>query len=134
MSEMWAAALAELLALERKIFRKLNETIDITRELAEAVDREDQVSVQMLLSNRQMPLLELQELNAAVDLKRCDLSGEDEESFDWLIVGGGEPETPEEKEVADQLALNRRVLTQLAELDQRVNEKLCREKSLYRKR
>lgn len=134
MSEMWTAALAELLALERKIFRKLSETIGITRELAEAVDREDQVSVRMLLSNRQMPLLELQELNAAVDLKRCDLSGEDEESFDWLIVNGGEPDTPEEKEVADQLAQNRRVLAQLAELDQRVNEKLCREKSLYRKR
>ncbi len=134
MSEMWEEALVGLLALERRIFRKLNETIGITQELAEAVDREDQVSVRMLLSNRQAPLLELQELNAAVDLKRCDLSGEDEAAFDRLVTQDGTSETPEEKEVSNQMALNRRILEQLAELDRRVNEKLCREKSVYRKR
>lgn len=134
MSKIWEEALAELLALERRIFRKFNETVEITRELAEAVDREDQVSVKMLLSSRQAPLLELQELNAAVELKRCDLSGEDEAAFDRLIVERGTPETPAEKDVAEQVALNRRLLEQLAELDRRVNEKLCREKSVYRKR
>lgn len=134
MSRIWEEALAGLLALERRIFRKFNETMEITRELAEAVDREDQVSVKMLLSSRQTPLLELQELNAAVELKRCDLSGEDEAAFDRLIVERGTPETPAEKDVAEQVALNRRLLEQLAELDRRVNEKLCREKSVYRKR
>lgn len=134
MSKMWDETLAELLALERRIFRKFNETMEITRELAEAVDREDQVSVKMLLSSRQVPLMELQELNAAVELKRCDLSGDDKAAFDRLITDGGAPETPAEKEVADQMALNHRILKQLAELDQRVNEKLCREKSVYRKR
>lgn len=134
MSKIWEEALAGLLALERRIFRKFNETMEITRELAEAVDREDQVSVKMLLSSRQTPLLELQELNAAVELKRCDLSGEDEAAFDRLIVERGTPETPAEKDVAEQVALNRRLLEQLAELDRRVNEKLCREKSVYRKR
>jgi len=134
MSKIWEETLAELLALERRIFRKLNETMEITRELAEAVDREDQVSVKMLLSSRQAPLLELQELNAAAELKRCDLSGEDEAAFDRLITEHGAPETPAEKYVAEQMALNRRLLKQLAELDRRVNEKLCREKSIYRKR
>ena len=133
MSEVWNAALGQLLPLERKIFRKLNEAMDITKELAEAVDRQDQVAVRMLLSSRQRPLLELQELNATVDLKRCDLTGEDEEDFDWLIVQRGEPDGPAEREVAEQVALNRRTLEQLAELDRRVNEKLCREKSSYRK-
>lgn len=134
MSKIWEETLAGLLALERRIFRKLNETMEITRELAEAVDREDPVSIKMLLSSRQTPLLELQELNAAMELKRCDLSGLDEAAFDRLITGGGEPETPAEKEVAEQMALNRRILNQLAELDRRVNEKLCREKSVYQKR
>ncbi len=134
MSEIWEETLAELLVLERRIFRKFDETLGITRELAEAVDREDQVSVKMLLSSRQAPLMELQELNAAVELKRCDLSGEDEAAFDRLIAEGGAPENPAEKEVTEQMALNRRILEQLAESDQRVNEKLCREKSVYRKR
>lgn len=126
--------MTELLVLERNIYRKLNEVAGITRELAEAVDREDQVSVRMLLSNRQTPLLELQGLNAAVDLKRCDLSGEDRTAFIRLVTQGGAPETPAEEKVASQVALNRRILKRLSELDQRVNEKLCRGKSIYRKR
>ena len=134
MSELWERSLPGLLALERSIARKLDEVMGVTRELAEAVDREDQVSVQILLTNRLRPLLELQELNAALELKRCDLSGPDEAAFDRLVKGGGAPETPEEREAAEQIALNRRLLEQLAELDRQINEKLCREKSIYRKR
>lgn len=131
MSEKWTQTLAELLALQRKVLRKLNEALGITRELAEAVEREDQVSVRLLLSSRQMPLLELQELDAAMDLKRCELSGADEAAFDRLVTRRGAAEDPAEQELADQLARNRRVLEQLTELDRRVSEKLCRERSIY---
>ena len=110
MSEKWTQTLAELLALQRKVLRKLNEALGITRELAEAVEREDQVSVRLLLSSRQMPLLELQELDAAMDLKRCELSGADEAAFDRLVTRRGAAEDPAEQELADQLARNRRVL------------------------
>ena len=133
MSEKWTQTLAELLALQRKVLRKLNEAMGITRELAEAVEREDQVSVRLLLSSRQMPLLELQELDAAMDLKRCELSGADEAAFDRLVTRRGAAEDPAEQELADQLARNRRVLEQLTELDRRVSEKLCRERSIYRR-
>ncbi|MEA4994396.1 hypothetical protein SDC9_58320 [bioreactor metagenome] len=134
MSELWERALPGLLVLERSIFRKLSEVIGITRELAEAVDREDQVSVRMLLTGRHRPLLELQELNAALELKRCDLSGEDEAAFDRLLKQSGPPRSEAEREAAEQIAQNRRALEQLAELDRHVNEKLCRDKSFYRKR
>lgn len=131
MSEKWTQTLSELSALQGKILRKLNETLGITRELTEAVDREDQVSVRLLLSSRQMPILELQELNAAMDLKRCELSGADEAAFDRLVTRRGAAETPEEAELAEQLARNRRLLEQLSEMDRRVSEKLCRERSIY---
>ena len=133
MSEKWTQTLAELLALQRKVLRKLNEALGITRELAEAVERVDQVSVRLLLSSRQMPLLELQELDAAMDLKRCELSGADEAAFDRLVTRRGAAEDPAEQELADQLARNRRVLEQLTQLDRRVSEKLCRERSIYRR-
>ena len=133
MSEKWTQTLAELLALQRKVLRKLNEALGITRELAEAVEREDQVSVRLLLSSRQMPLLELQELDAAMDLKRCELSGADEAAFDRLVTRRGAAEDPAEQELADQMARNRRVLEQLTQLDRRVSEKLCRERSIYRR-
>ena len=127
MSEKWTQTLAELLALQRKVLRKLNEALGITRELAEAVEKK------LLLSSRQMPLLELQELDAAMDLKRCELSGADEAAFDRLVTRRGAAEDPAEQELADQLARNRRVLEQLTQLDRRVSEKLCRERSIYRR-
>ncbi|WP_312939081.1 hypothetical protein [Oscillibacter sp.] len=134
MSALWEKVLPELLVLERSIFRKLGEVIGITRELAEAVDREDPVSVGLLLTGRHRPLLELQELNAALELKRCDLSGEDEAAFDRLVKQSGQPQNEAEREIAEQIAQNRRALEQLAKLDRYVSEKLCREKSFYRKR
>ena len=89
--------------------------------------------LRLLLSSRQMPLLELQELDAAMDLKRCELSGADEAAFDRLVTRRGAAEDPAEQELADQLARNRRVLEQLTQLDRRVSEKLCRERSIYRR-
>ena len=122
--------LKELAALQTRICAKLNETLDLSRELAEAVERQDQVSVKMLLSSRQKPILELQELYATLRLKRCDLSNEDEEDFERLI-SGGEAETEEERPVAAQQAANRRLLERLVELDRRINETLCKERSFY---
>lgn len=134
MSAMWEAALAELLALQYKIFRKLNETCGITKELAEAVSRGDGLSVKMLISSRQIPILELQELYSTVKLKSCDLSGEDKEAFDRLIVRQEPPQNAAEQEVANQMAANQRLLEQLVEMDQRVNQGVCQERSVYLKR
>ena len=41
------------LAAERAMYRALSEVQDITRELLDAVDRQDQVSVRLFLSMRQ---------------------------------------------------------------------------------
>ena len=51
--------LKELAALQMRICAKLNETLGLSQELAEAVERQDQVSVKLLLSSRQKPILEL---------------------------------------------------------------------------
>lgn len=120
-----------LSALEKRIYAKLNEVMGITRELAEAVNRQDRVAVQMLLSTRQQPVLELQDLRAEAALKRCDLSGESERQFDRLFAGE-EMDTPEEQALSAQLAANRRLLKRVVELDRTVSAQLCRRKSYYR--
>lgn len=122
--------LEEILALEKKMYAKLNETLWITEELVQAVDRQDQISVQMLLSARQQPVLELQELRAAAKLKRCDLSGGDEEEFDRMF-SGARPQTPAEAAVTDRLAVNHRLLERLVEQDRSINQRLCKERSYY---
>ena len=51
---------------ERKAYMKLGEVYDLTQQLAQAVDRRDEVSTKMLLGMRQEPLLELQEIEETV--------------------------------------------------------------------
>ena len=131
MSGLRERDLKELAALQMRICAKLNETLGLSQELAEAVERQDQVSVKLLLSSRQKPILELQELYAAIKLKRCDLSGGDEEDFDRLVSGGA-AETEEERPVAAQQAANQRLLERLIGLDRRLNEMLCKERSIYK--
>lgn|GEM_PF-977028 len=121
---------AEITALEKRICAKLNEIMGITQELAEAVNRRDRVAVQMLISNRQQPILDLQDLRALAQLKRCDLSGEDERQFDRLF-SDGEALTEAESALTGQLAANRRLLERAVELDRRVSEQMCRGKSYY---
>ena len=39
----------------KRIYTALNEALDLTRQLADAVDRDDQVATQMLIAMRQEP-------------------------------------------------------------------------------
>ena len=122
--------LEELLALEKKLYGKLTETTSLTKELGEAVERQDQASVRLLLSKRQTSVLELQELQAYIGLKRCDLSGDDGERFDALTAGLPALDAAE-RPVEAQVALNRRLLEQLVALDKRINLRLCGRRSCY---
>ncbi len=122
--------LNELLELERKLFSKLTETLGISQDLADAIDRQDSVSVNMLLSMRQRPILELQETSSYIDLKRLDLSPSSAERF-VALTSGSPANSPEEQPVADQISSNRRLLVRLVELDRRINTKLCGDASYY---
>ena len=104
--------------------------MSLTKELDEAVERQDQASVRLLLSQRQKSVLELQELQAYTALKRCDLSGDDVERFDALTAGLPALDAAE-KPVEAQVALNRRLLEQLVALDKRINLRLCGRRSCY---
>ena len=122
--------LEELLELEKRLYFKLSETMDLTRQMAEAIDRQDDTSLGLLLSMRQEPLLELQEIQSYIALTRVDLSPEDARLFDSLL--GGEPaQSPDCAPVEAQIAANRRVLELLTELDRKLNRKLCGEQSCY---
>ena len=52
----------DLTVLERKKYNQLSEVMDLSRQLGEAMDRNDQVSLRMLISMRQEPILQLEEL------------------------------------------------------------------------
>ena len=52
---MEAPALMDAHVQLKRIYTALNEALDLTRQLADAVDRDDQISAQMLISMRQEP-------------------------------------------------------------------------------
>lgn len=129
---MTEEALSVLLELEKRCYHKLVEAIDLTRDLSEAVDRNDQVSLGLFLSLRQKALLEMQEIRSLMQLKRLELDPSEVEAFDRLLAGET-AESPLEQPLVEQIAANRRLLGQLEAMDRRVNEKLCGEHSFYQR-
>lgn len=128
---MEASALMDAHVQLKRIYTALNEALDLTRQLADAVDRNDQVAVQMLVSMRQEPTDKLARAQQALGQQKAALSETDRARLDALLKGAA-AETAEESPLANQVGLNQRVLKQLVDLDQIVNRKLTREKSIYK--
>lgn len=127
---MEAPALLDAQAQLKRIYTALNEALDLTRQMADAADRDDQVVAQMLVSMRQEPTDKLARAHQALDQQRQALPPADAERLSALLKGAA-AESEEEVPLANQVGLNQRILKQLVDLDQVVNRKLAREKSIY---
>lgn len=127
---MEASALMNIHVQLKRIYTALNETYDLTRQLAEAVDRNDQVTVQMLVAMRQEPVEKLRRGQQVLDQLKAALPQEAQGPMEALLKGSG-TSAPEEAALANQAAINQRLLKQLVDLDRIVNRKVTREKSIY---
>ena len=56
---MEASALLDAHVQLKRAYTALNEALDLTRQLADAVDRNDEITIQMLVSMRQEPTTKL---------------------------------------------------------------------------
>ena len=114
----------------KRIYTLLTETLDISRQLAEALDRNDQVTVQMLIAMRGEPINKLRLAQAVLQEQKMELSPEDGQRLAELL--NGEPAKEEAEEaIAAQVKMNERLLQQVLELDRVLNRKVAREKSFY---
>lgn len=115
-------------AQARRISQLLNEILDLTRQLADAVDRDDKVSIQMLLSMRQTPINQLKQADQTLaELCATLPSAASVQGEDPMAQQTSEKMPP----LPEQLASNQRLLKQVRELDEAVNRKLARENSVY---
>lgn len=130
---MWKDTLEGMRAGESKICTKLNEVMSLSAELSDAVEREDQASVGMILAARRKAVFELQECYTQRNLRRYVLSREERERLDSLLKEEDEPLSVEEQRFFLLVSSNRRLLGKLTELDRRVNIRLCKERSVYLK-
>ena len=105
-----------------------NEVLDLSGQLAQALDRNDQTTVQMLVSMRKEPILQLSQARLALLEQRDGLPEADRERFSALLNGAA-AQTEAESPLAEQVQMNNRVLTRVLDLDKAINFKLTRTKN-----
>lgn len=124
--------LEELTGLEKRQFLALTELVGLTEELAQAVDRKDQISVKMVLSMRQEPCQRLQETDTAIREKL--LKAPEDEAIRLSALLNGQPaESPREEALCQQVVQNSRLLKKITELDRQVSLRLGGKRSFYKK-
>lgn len=112
----------------------LNELWDLTQQLGESIDRNDQVSTQMLIAMREEPLGKLQAADQALREQLEALPRREDRSMLAAMLNGGAPADPAQRAqvmLCEQVASNNRRLKQVMELDRALNQRLGREKSAY---
>ena len=126
---MEASTLLDAHVQAKRIYNLLNEVMDVSRQMAEAMDRDDQVAIQMLVSMREEPVHRLRQARRALKEQRDALEPEAALRLTQLL-NGEEAETEAEAPLAAQIGANRRLLEQVLELERVLNRKLTREKSI----
>ena len=126
------ATLKQLLLQARKQYIKLLEFFDLTQQLGQAVDRKDEVSVQMLLHMREDPVKDLKELEAQIHSGVLKLPEEDAIRAHQLLTGSP-PEEEGETALCGQIAQNHRLLDRAQELDRRISLRIDGRHSFYSK-
>ena len=113
----------DLAVLARKQYNCLSEVWDLSQQLGEAMDRNDSVSVRMLIGM-------LQELQQAVGLRKESLSPEGRERVTALDQGAA-PQGEEETTYFNQTGSARRLLERIIQLDERLNRRMGGKDSFY---
>lgn len=122
--------LMDLLVLMKKQYNKLCEVLDITKQLAEALDRRDQVSVQLLITMRQEPIDALEQVKKSLEAKRASLNDVDSGRL-AALQAGATASGQHERMIAEQTGTNQRVFERLIALDRRVSHNLGGKESFY---
>lgn len=123
--------LEEVLILTKRIGNLFHEVLDISAQLAEATDRRDEVSMKMIIAMRSEPIDKLAIADRALR-DQLNMLGEDAERI-RMILNGDESRAGEglERILAEQAAMNIRSHRKLMELDEILNKKIGRDKSVY---
>lgn len=127
---MGSGTIEQILIKKKQQYVKLIELSDITKQLANAVDRKDEVSIKIMISMRQTPLLELMETDTWIK-DTVNTLPEAEAVRMGEILAGAEASSPEETALCDQISQNKRLLKSIGDMDRRISEKVDKRRSFY---
>ena len=122
----------DILVLVKRIGNLFTEVEDLTNQLADAVDRQDEVSINLVMSMRADPIGKLAEADRALRQHVTELDNEDSLRIREILNGNASAAQGEtEQMLASQAAQNIRNYNRLMEKDKVVNQKITRDKSIY---
>lgn len=123
-------ALKVAMSAEQKMYTALSEVMELTGELADAFQRQDQVSVQMFLGMRQEPIDRLESCKAMMERQCLQLPPEQRQILRGILQGQTPP--PQAQSLGELVQKNKRLLDRILEVDRRLNLRIGGEHSFYR--
>ncbi|MBR2894361.1 MAG: hypothetical protein IKC03_01710 [Oscillospiraceae bacterium] len=126
--------LTAIFVLAKRMGNLFDEVTEISRQLADALDRQDELSMEMILAMRSEPIEKLLITDEALreHLESIEELG-DRERVRALLNGDGSVSCSDmEAALSQQAALNGRLHQKLLELDKIISYKIGRDKSIYR--
>ena len=124
----------ELLKLLRGRYSCLNEILRLTGEIAENLNRNDKVSVQMLLEMRAKELEHIDENMRRFLIFKEQFSEEVQREMERLLkVKDADPEGVHATAIADTVENCEKVLNQIIEIDKRMSKRVAGSDSFYEK-
>lgn len=129
---MKSETMLNALVLAKRIGNLLNEIMDLSQQMAEAVDRNDEVAASMLISMRSEPIEKLKIADKA--LRTLPDSIEDAADGERILglINGSEALNSAEEPLVKQIASNKRQFEKIAVFERRLNKKITRDKSIFR--
>ena len=122
----------DLTVLERKKYNLLSEVMDLSQQMGEAMGRNDDVSLRLLVSMRQEPILHLEEVDRVAKERRKSLMPEERQRLEELTRGAA-AESASEKTFLEQASQARRLLERVVDLDRRISLRMAGDQSFYKK-
>lgn len=114
----------------RSMYTALTELLELTNELSEAIQRQDQVSVQLFLSMRQEPLDRLRVCDTRLR-RLCSLLPPAESAQLRQVLNGQGGGTAATQGLERTVRQNRQLLEQITRIDERLNRRMGGKKSFY---
>lgn len=115
MNQDWIKLIVQL----KKRYSLLTEIKDLTEQMSDALNRDDEVSFQMLLSMRQEPILYMKESDGVLLSLKSELP-EDIIKRWHELENDAEPLSQEETLFKQQIEQNRRLLERIVPFDNRI--------------
>lgn len=122
--------LLDALVQAKRIAGSLNEVLDYSQQLSDALNRNDQVSMRLILSMREEPIAKLKAADRALRRQR-DVMPEGEEKKRFISLLNGEKSSdPQENMLAARMEANRKLLERVVEIEKVLNRKISRDKAV----